>query len=460
MIQLHSDEVLDLLENISELSSKTDKENLIREYWENRLFKMVLCSSLDPFITFGMNKLPKTSHFGDEEFSRETLELLQNLRDRLLTGNAAKDAVKNELERLTPKSSELLSRIIKRNLKAGFSESTVNKVFPNTIYVFKNMLAHPFDDYCHEIEWPAFAEIKEDGVRGFCLENKSHEYVSRNGLPLYANEELKAQSEILMSCWRKEFVEDADCLMVIDSEMVEASDDFNDSVSGARKKGGTKTMQIKVIDILTQNEFDSRKSRLVYSERREKMKDFFFKYGEQFPRISLTDAVSIQNEAHAREYFKRVHDSGKEGLIVKVPNGLWEGKRSKNWLKMKGLIDKDLVVKELVPGEEGKEFEHLMGAAICDYENSKGKTVEVRIGGGWSIEERAQHWANYHDEPVTYYSKKGNETIEHVIEPNGEMLVGQVIQVHAHEETKDGSLRHPRYIKIRTDKSAEDGQGC
>ncbi|MDK9739291.1 hypothetical protein KI655_18510 [Vibrio sp. D404a] len=127
---------------------------------------------------------------------------------------------------------------------------------------------------------------------------------------------------------------------------------------------------------------------------------------------------------------------------------------------MKGLIDVDLVVKDLVPGEEGKEFEHLMGAAICDYKNSKGNVVEVRIGGGWSIEQRAQHWANYHDEPVTYTTKKDNQVFEHTVEPNGHELVGKVIQVHAHEETKDGSLRHPRFVSERDDKSPEDGQGC
>ncbi|MEO9497661.1 MAG: hypothetical protein ABJG42_24520 [Vibrio splendidus] len=456
----NSDLVLDRLNDIGDLTSKKDKEALVQEFWnDDRLFRTLTKTALDPFITFGISKMPKISEHGDGSFDKSTLQLLADFRDRKLTGNAAKDSLTNELTRLSPKSAELLTRIIKGSLKAGISESTINRIYPNEIYVFKPMLAHKFSDYAHELTYPIWAEIKEDGVRGFSMTNKDYEFVSRKGLPLFGDAELRDEMRKLVELWHEYFELD-DCEMVIDCEMVEQSDDFNDSVSGARRKGGSSTMMVKLIDVLTKREFDAKKSDKQYEERRKDLEAFYEHCSYILQRTRLVDRHQINSEQEAWSLFKEVKASGKEGLIVKPDNGYWEGKRSKAWLKIKGVIDVDLVVKKLVLGEEGKEFESIMGAAICDYLNSKGNIVEVRIGGGWSIEQRAQAWAYYTDTACHYKVKRDNTTVTVTVEPeDGLELVNKVIKVKGHEETKDGSIRHPRFIEIRHDKSPEDGQG-
>ncbi|MDK9739290.1 hypothetical protein KI655_18505 [Vibrio sp. D404a] len=328
--ELMSDAVLDKVEDIAAVTSKKEKEVLIGDYWkEDRLFRTLVGNALDPFITFGIQKIPKyESNEGGRQFNATTIRILKDLRDRTLTGKKAQEAVAQELNELSPKSSELLTRIIKCSLKAGFSESSVNKAIPNAIYVFKPMLAHSFDDYCHELTYPVYAEVKEDGVRGFCLENKECEFVSRNGLPLFGDAEPKEQAYQLMRQFRYHWgLTCSDKKVVIDGEMVEANDCFNDSVGGARRKGGSKTMMFKVIDILWQEEFDNRKSKHSYKKRREVLNKIFSpENSDNFPRLKLVETKMMASEEHCREYFKRVHASGKEGLIIKPSDGLSFGK--------------------------------------------------------------------------------------------------------------------------------------
>jgi len=69
----------------------------------------------------------------------------------------------------------------------------------------------------------------------------------------------------------------------------------------------------------------------------------------------------------------------------------------------------------------------MLGAAIVTY---KGK--RVRVGSGFSDEQRQQFWAN----------------------PNS--IKGKIIEVQFHEETPDGSLRHPRFVRVREDKTQPD----
>ena len=126
---------------------------------------------------------------------------------------------------------------------------------------------------------------------------------------------------------------------------------------------------------------------------------------------------------------------------------------------MKGKIEVDLTVLRLEEGT-GKNAD-LMGSAVCLYTNSKGKNVEVKIGGGWSLEQRAEFWSAYTNTAVEFTTTEDNKTVHHTKQPESSQdIVGLVIAVVAHEETKDGSLRHPNFKAIRWDKSPEDGQGC
>ena len=124
-------------------------------------------------------------------------------------------------------------------------------------------------------------------------------------------------------------------------------------------------------------------------------------------------------------YYNLFLDKGHEGAMVKDPMGHYRFKKHKDWIKIKPVNDVDLTVESLVQGE-GK-YVGMLGAAIVKY---RGKRVNV--GTGFSDEEREQLWKD----------------------PS--LIKGRIIEIQYHEETPDGSRRHPRFVRVREDKAQPD----
>lgn len=477
---MNSTSAYELLQKLAAVSSKKDKEEMLHDFWHNSpntTFRYAILKALDPFITYGINKMPKVAP-GTEEFNEDTYTMLERLNHRELTGNAAKQALEIELGRLNFESGELLKSIITGKLGGGFSADTVNKVAPGSIYIFKMCLASKFSDLSEKITEKQWAEgvkgeVKADGVRGLFMQIKRFHPVSRNGLPLNSTMEIRSEvseflykfadyvkSEIVTSEDYSEFLSGD---MNLDCELVEANDVFNDTVGSVRSKDESKakTLKVKVIDVISQAELDKGKTFYAYKIRREIMEKFFEYQGSAFPNISLIPSFTFHSEEETYAKFEELKNAGEEGLIVKLDNGFWEQKRSKGWLKIKDKNSADLVIKSLEEGDANGKYRGLMGAAVCDYRNSKGETVEVKIGGGWSLQQRAEMWAAFTGTFVNYSTTESGVTTQHTTSPDEcENPVGWLIEVSYHQETKDGSLRHPNFVRRRTDKPENEGQGC
>ena len=112
-----------------------------------------------------------------------------------------------------------------------------------------------------------------------------------------------------------------------------------------------------------------------------------------------------------------------EGVMVNLANAPYEGKRTKNILKVKAMQDCDL---KIIGFEEGTgKNKGTLGAIIVDY-----KGFEVKVGSGFTNQDRDYFWANQKE------------------------LLGRVITVQYFEETtnkKDNSLslRFPVYLELR-----------
>jgi len=142
----------------------------------------------------------------------------------------------------------------------------------------------------------------------------------------------------------------------------------------------------------------------------------------QTPNIQLVPSYYVGDNKQAHGKYLEFLDQGYEGAIIKRGEGLYRLKRHHDWMKLKEVNDVDLQVTHLVPGE-GK-YLNMLGAAVVSY---RGRNVN--IGSGWSDAERVKYW----EDP--------------------KLLIGKVIEIQYHQETPDGSLRHPRFAKIREDKS-------
>ena len=469
---MNSDRIFTLIEEIAATSSKTGKEALVRDNGHDADFCKVLEAALNPFKTYGIAKQPGSRAGGNKEFDEVTWALLDNLRTRTLTGNAARDTLSEEMSSLTDNSSALLWRIVSKDLRAGFSESTVNKAIPRTIPTFDCMLAHKFEPSRVKV-WPQVAEPKLDGVRvlafvdlfnwkvGFFsrsgkefltfdhlkqpildtvsnyrdyLREKAHDEYDSMGMPDGEATDVRVMDELYDKYGADEIFES-----VLDGEIVSGS--FNKTVSEVRKKDAQATDAIfNVFDMLPQSLFkedDKVPSKLNYTERRKQLEEMVG-HSNDGP-VQLLPRYLVSSEAEIHALYESVRARGLEGLIIKDPSAFYHRRRNHAWMKIKAEESTDVPI---VGYEEGTgKYEGMLGAIIvafdkkCHENGAHGANhdhdgaVRVNVGSGLSDSQRQSFWEDR------------------------EALTGRVIEVEFHEITPDGSLRHPRFKRFRDDKS-------
>ncbi|CAA6804378.1 MAG: DNA ligase (ATP) (EC [uncultured Sulfurovum sp.] len=97
--------------------------------------------------------------------------------------------------------------------------------------------------------------------------------------------------------------------------------------------------------------------------------------------INIIPQTVCKGSEHLKAVLDEVESKGAEGLVVRNPDALYVGKRSKNALKVKSFQDDECVVNGYTKGK-GK-FEGLVGALLCEWQ---GRTL--KIGSGLSLEDR------------------------------------------------------------------------
>lgn len=170
-MNITSNDIFNIVETIAATPSKNDKVKLVKQHGESDLFRRVLVYTLNPTKTFNIRPVDPTltSNFklGGSMFNDATWKLLDDLAARNITGNAAVEAVEAEFAHMTPESARLLWRIINKDLRAGFSESTVNKAIPDLIPEFPYMrCCLPKDTKLAIFSWTegVYSQEKADGM--------------------------------------------------------------------------------------------------------------------------------------------------------------------------------------------------------------------------------------------------------------------------------------------------------
>lgn len=438
----NSYDVLKILDKIAATSSRTGKEELVAANIDDPMFQAVLKAALDPFVTYGIKPAPVESE-GTRHFdldSRAIWGTLHALSTRTLTGNEAAQTVHEVMDTLAPESSTLLWRILNKDLRCGMTEGTVNRVRPGFIPVFKCMLAHKFEQK-RITSWPVYVEPKYDGVRVLCLvKDGAAKFFSRTGKPFPAIEwmgetiaaavqgalEYQSAHESAVKFQQvRDYLQNG---VMLDGEVVSGS--FNETVGSVRRKEEeARDAQFLAFDVLPASYFESEeKLCAIPLNKRRGVLERIVDYGKRLPQPNVLK-ISELYFANSHDEITTLYDDfrarGLEGAMVKPMESGYSKARSHAWLKMKAAETADIIVKDVFEGT-GK-YEDQLGGIICDYNG-----VLVRVGGGFTDEERKDYWNN-----------KG-------------LILGRMAEVEYHEETPDGSLRHPRFLRWRDDKHEQE----
>lgn len=414
--------------------SRLEKEAIIEAEAKagNDVFFEGVRLALDPMVTFGVKKIPKHSGPDGQGLPWAAFRVLaDNLAQRKLTGDAARDAI--ELCLKTAKQSEWndwYMRILQKDLRAGFGENTINKVVGKkyakySIPIFSCQLAHDSANHESKVSGKKLIEVKLDGVRVITIvypDGRVDQY-SRNGKELVNFPHVKEQFARTVTGVTEP--------VVFDGEIMSGT--FQDLMKQIHRKSDAQAQDavLNVFDILSLKDFEAGKSKRTQTERSAKLLAWKDLWSDETPNIHVVGQVLVdldtpEGQKRYKEINAQAIAGGYEGIMLKDPEAGYECKRSVAWLKLKPFIEVSLTVVGIEEGT-GKNVGRL-GAFIVEGVDD-GKTIRTNVGSGLTDDQRTEFWKSKED------------------------CVGMVAEVRADAITQnqDGSysLRFPRFLRFR-----------
>ena len=360
--------------------------------------------------------------------------LLDALNKRTITGHDAIAHINAFTESLSDSNTELVHRIIDKDLEIRAGAKVINKAFPNLIPEFNVALAQKYEpklaSFGEGSDETWYASRKLDGVRCLAVINEHGEckLYSRMG------KEFTTLNKV------KEAIEST-CLFntVFDGEICLVDEDGNEDFQGVMKQLRRKDHQIEnpvymMFDMLSKSDFDKGKSTELLEERLHKLRSVTDgSHKDTIPwemkDVDTTDILRyleqyvITDGRHFDKWGQMATDNNWEGFMLRKNVG-YEGKRNNNLLKVKKFHDAEYKVIDvdyspMVVVRDGKEWKQNMLAQVW----IEHKGYKVKVGSGFTQEQRLKY-----------------------IDPT-EDIIGKTITVQYFEETKNDkggiSLRFP-----------------
>lgn len=357
-----------LVNELQNTSSRNDKIKILKD---NEWAKDIFYKVYNPYLLYGLTskKCIKLSHL-KEDFNGDIFSLLDKLQT--VSGHDSVKLVNGFINKNG--YADLVYSIIDKNLKCRADVKVINSAYRNLIPTFNVALAKEHKEFPTLPDNTWFCSRKLDGVRLIARKEPSGvTFWSRSGKPFTTLSRLSdGLSELPAG-----YVFDGEVCMVQDGV-----ENFQDMMKEIRKKDHTiESPKFFIFDILTTYEFDSGSSNVKLSDRLKRFdinNNYITKLDQK--RLSECDITSYPEEW--------------EGLILRNDCG-YEGKRTKNLLKVKSFLDDEFKVIDIECGpyriiENGREVEfNTMTNVLIEYNNNI-----VSVGSGFSVDQRRYYYDN------------------------------------------------------------------
>ena len=429
--------------------SRLHKEDVIKQALEASVlgstnainFLSFTKACYNPYITFGVRQVPDTVGIADAENPWEEFnELMLQLSQRRLTGHAARDAIQSVAEQFdSDEWNTFLAPVLRRDLRAGISDKTINKICKKTDYeipIFGCQLATNSEGR-PEMKGTKRLEPKLDGVRVLMVvtisDGVSVTSYSRNGKVFenftHIEEQIKENLTRLTAVSVTTLLDG----FVLDGEVI--GNTFQELMRQARRKTDVQATDsvFNIFDIIPIDDFRRGHWNAQLRKRidtLEKMRHVV----DDMPNVELLPHIMVDLDTAAgkdqlERYAKDMVNQGFEGIMIKDVEAPYECKRNTFWMKWKPTITVDL---EVIGVEEGTGRNMgRVGALVCAGVDD-GKEIHVNVGSGFSDTDRDNLWADRN------------------------LVIGRTCEILCDviTQNQDGtySLRFPRFVRFRDDK--------
>jgi DNA ligase D-like protein (predicted ligase) len=169
-------------------------------------------------------------------------------------------------------------------------------------------------------------------------------------------------------------------------------------------------------------------------------------------RAALGFADPLRFTVHRRgageEAYRQACARGDEGVIAKRAAAPYAGGRSRDWLKFKCVRDQEFVIAGWTNPKGSRTG---FGALLLGYYDAGALVYAGKVGTGFDdalLRRLARHLAGLAVDRAPFQRGQVRERDVHWVRPE------LVAQIGFSEWTRDGMLRHPRFLGLRTDKAA------
>ena len=453
--------ILEIIKELRQDSSLNYKKDILRKYSDYEPFQKFLVYVYNPRVNYFLKKLPDVISYGHGDHSiTEMYSLLEQLKQREITGNQAQEVVREYLLNTNQVIRELFELAIGRDIRAGVGVGIINEVY-------KGLIEEIFYQRCSKLDEKALerfdtmpdgflTQAKADGVFSYIIKaNDIVTMLTRAGT-VWTSDNLK---EDMLKCSDGVYIGEA--LIYKDGKpldrktgnglinkfikretTLESLQNKIDTVlnSGRYLTGKNlniseeikqkeqefaeidKALHFVIWDLLTLHEFEEGLSTRPYTER----------FGEAIKATFMTSKLKpvssyrVYSMKEAQAIADDFISEGGEGAIVKKLDTIWKDGTSKDMVKIKAVLDADLLCVDV---EEGSgKYKGKVGALVL--ETSCGR-LRVKVGTGLNDLDRAK--------PFDFY-------------------IGKVIEIQYNEFIKSkskstDSLFLPRFVEVREDKN-------
>jgi bifunctional non-homologous end joining protein LigD len=226
---------------------------------------------------------------------------------------------------------------------------------------------------------------------------------------------------------------------VVDGELVAFQDGITSFSRLQRRSRERVSVFLYVFDLLRLERRDVRD--LPLRERKALLRD----------SLELGGRVRYSRHRNERgtELFREACSQGLEGLIAKRADSPYRsGGRSRDWLKLKCHFEQELVIGGFTaPQGSRTDF----GALLVGYNEDKRLRYAGKVGTGFdhaTLEQLGRRLRELERDDPPFADVHPIPRGTHWVEPE------LVAQIGFSEWTRDGRLRHPRYLGLRDDKPA------
>lgn len=410
------EEVIRLFKQIQETSSINDKKSIIAANKDNELFKKCLVFLLDRNVQTGISSKKISKKVRKSDYYMPQFTDVMSYLETHNTGTDDDISLIQAFIRNQPKEyHDFYTEFVTKSFRLGADSKVINACIPGLIPTWDVMLGTSIE-HCKLPEniWFSLSQ-KLNGNR--CTYYNGEFYTRQNKKYIGLNH-IKTDIEKIPNA--KDLVFDGE-LVYKNSEGLSDSSAFQKGTGIANNKSENKEeLKLVLFDVLPREEFDNKVSKNTYKTRKQFLLDLKQYETENIEVVQMFYEGTDQSEIWKWLDYCEQHDM--EGCMLNLDTP-YECKRTKNLMKVKMFYDLDL---QIVGYEEGiGRNKGRLGAFVVDYKGN-----QVKVGSGYSDEERINFWNN-RDE-----------------------YTGRVITVKYKEISKDKktgleSLQFPVYVGLR-----------